>query len=316
MKRIAFIIPYFGKMNKYTQLWLNSCSFNHTIDWLLFTDDYTAYDYPSNVRVYYISFEEMKNMVQNSFNFKIELNRPYKLCDYKPAYGLIFKEYLKEYDFWGFCDKDLIFGDIRSFITEEILDNYVKILKHGHFTLLRNDVEGNLLFTHNVQGCTNYKEVFQSKRSFAFDEWGGLTPICEKLKIKQYSASIYADVNICYSFFQILFHDTGYIPQVFVWENGKLYRYYFFEGKVIRQDFLYIHLQKRAMEVKLSCEKKLNKYYIGPNSFFIDSSLDINYESLSRINQFKLYYPAWARLEFKWKMEERWQEFLGNIRKK
>ena len=44
------------------------------------------------------------------------VNSPYKLCDYKPVYGLIFDEDLQDYDFWGHCDVDLIFGDIRKFI--------------------------------------------------------------------------------------------------------------------------------------------------------------------------------------------------------
>ena len=43
-----------------------------------------------------------------------------------------------EYDFWGYCDIDLIFGNIRKFITDDILDKYDKILSRGHFTLFRN----------------------------------------------------------------------------------------------------------------------------------------------------------------------------------
>ena len=55
-------------------------------------------------------------------DFEIVLNEPYDLCDFKVAYGEIFQEYLEPYDFWGFCDCDLIYGDIRHFLTEELLE--------------------------------------------------------------------------------------------------------------------------------------------------------------------------------------------------
>jgi hypothetical protein len=36
------------------------------------------------------------------------------------AYGEIFANELHEYDFWGFSDIDLIWGNIRNFYTEEL----------------------------------------------------------------------------------------------------------------------------------------------------------------------------------------------------
>ena len=57
--RILFIVPYFGRFHHYFQLWLQSCKYNATIDWLLLTDDETAYDYPVNVKVKYTTFKEV-----------------------------------------------------------------------------------------------------------------------------------------------------------------------------------------------------------------------------------------------------------------
>ena len=53
MKKVAYVIPYFGKFPKGFDLFLMSCRNNPTIDWLIFTDDHTSYEYPSNVKVYY-----------------------------------------------------------------------------------------------------------------------------------------------------------------------------------------------------------------------------------------------------------------------
>lgn len=54
-----------------------------------------------NVKWYFKSFSELQELFQSKFDFPILLNTPYKLCDYKPAYGDIFSKYLGGYDFWG-----------------------------------------------------------------------------------------------------------------------------------------------------------------------------------------------------------------------
>ena len=62
------------------------------------------------------NLEAIKQQVQKMFDFPIYLDHPYKLCDYKPAYGYIFPEYTKGYDYWGHCDMtDCIFGNLRKF---------------------------------------------------------------------------------------------------------------------------------------------------------------------------------------------------------
>ena len=130
---ICLVILYFGKLPNYFNLWLTSCKYNNTINFLLFTDDKTKYDYPNNVRVIYTTFEEIRNQIQSKFDFRITLEKPYKLCDFKPAYGYIFNKYLKGYDFWGHCDLDVIFGNLRKFLPEEILKEYDKIYKYRTF---------------------------------------------------------------------------------------------------------------------------------------------------------------------------------------
>ena len=73
------------------------------------------------------------------YSFEISLNSPYKLCDFRPAYGDIFQEELQDYDFWGYCDTDLIFGDICKYLTTNILKEYDKIFEYGHLTIFKNN---------------------------------------------------------------------------------------------------------------------------------------------------------------------------------
>lgn len=133
---ICLVILYFGKLPNYFEFWLSSCKYNKTINFLLFTDDKTKYDYPDNVNVKYTSFEEIRKIIQSKFDFKISLDTPYKLCDYKPAYGYIFNEYLSKFNFWGHCDLDVIFGNLRKFLPEKILMNYDKIGKYRSFFIV------------------------------------------------------------------------------------------------------------------------------------------------------------------------------------
>ena len=141
MKNACFIIPYFGKLPNTFPIFLRTCGKNPDFNWMIVTDDHTTYDYPPNVCCSYTTFDDFVTKVQACFDFSIALKFPYKICDFRASFGVIFAEELKEYRFWGHCDIDQYFGKINHFITDEILDSYDKILCLGHFTLFRNTTD-------------------------------------------------------------------------------------------------------------------------------------------------------------------------------
>lgn len=100
MKRACFIIPYFGKLPKYFQLFLNSCKPNKSFDWLIFTDDMSNFDYPENVKRVPMSWNEFQEKAQEKFDIKLSLEFTRKLCDFKPTYGYIFESYIQRYPFY------------------------------------------------------------------------------------------------------------------------------------------------------------------------------------------------------------------------
>ena len=142
MKIMIFSV-YFGKLPNYFELWIKSCEKNTNIQFRVITDDRRGYLLPSNVSIEYMTFESFRDKVQKCFDFEISLNVPYKLCDFKPAYGYIFEEYLKGYDYWGYADLDMIFGDITRFLPN---GQYDKISHLAHLCLIRNTYENNRLF--------------------------------------------------------------------------------------------------------------------------------------------------------------------------
>lgn len=278
MKKILFICPYFGKYPNYFNLTLNSIKYNNTIDWLIITDIKAHYDYPDNVKVIYMTFSELQKKIQSCFDFKISLDRPYKLCDYKCAYGFIFKEFIQGYDFWGHCDFDAIYGNFRKFLSEKILNGYKKIYYLGHLSLYENNTELNNIFKLGIDEQSNYKKIFSDNKIYAFDELG-IVRILSHNNIKIYNdfsfadiytwdrplKTIYATVNTRNK--NMNFKIDKDIKQVFEFNQGKLYSHYLtnkHEQIIQTKEYMYIHLQRRFMNNTVS---NLNNFLIVPNKF-------------------------------------------------
>lgn len=264
MKSICYVVPYFGKLPDSFGLWLMSCRYNPTVNWILFTDDKTEYDYPDNVKVYYCSFDEIRSRIQSHFDFPIVLDRGWKLCDYKLAYGDIFAHELEGYDFWGNCDVDLMWGDIRKYYTDELLEKYDKIGFLAHSTLYRNTPQVNTRYREIIEGEMDYITAFSEAQGHAFDEVG-IEAIYKHLGIDYYKEINFANLTK----YETKFH-LDLMPkedeyknnrQVFTWDNGKILRHYLHDGRVFTEEYMYIHFWCRPMTYKVSNYNK-NKYLI------------------------------------------------------
>ena len=132
MKSIIVILPYFGKLPNMFPFWLESCKLNSSVDFLIATDQQINCE-ASNIKVIQTSLPDIKDKLESLLGIQVWLEKPYKLCDFRPLYKKLFFEYVKEYDFWGYCDCDLIFGNIREFLTDELLNQKDYILGMGHF---------------------------------------------------------------------------------------------------------------------------------------------------------------------------------------
>lgn len=170
--KIVFIIIYLGEFPWYFPYFLKSCAFNPDIDFKIFSDNNIPPSVkPSNVELINYSLDQFNKDAAIALSIDIKLREAYKLCDFKPAYGYIFAEYIKEYDFWGYCDIDLIFGNVRRFMDDELLSKYDVIsARHdyltGCFALYRNKHNINTLFKQSK----DWKKVFIDNANFFFDE--------------------------------------------------------------------------------------------------------------------------------------------------
>src|SRR4249919_4076040 len=105
---IAFVVPYFGKWPLWFPAHLQSCKYNPSIRWIFLTDCGIPSTVPDNVEFVRSSLREFEKLFERKTGVRASVAVPYKLCDYKPAYGLVFEYYLAGFDFWGCCDIDVI----------------------------------------------------------------------------------------------------------------------------------------------------------------------------------------------------------------
>lgn len=172
MKSIALIAYYGGKLPIYIHPWLATCAANPTIDFLLIVDDECNIDLPANVKKYHITLDALKQRIQKLYDFPIQLPRAYKVCDFRPAFGEIFEDILAGYDYWGHCDIDMLFGNLRNFLTEKILCSHDRIFTVGPLSLYKNTSAVNSYYrTLCSENFLNYRDVFSSEKHYCYDEW-------------------------------------------------------------------------------------------------------------------------------------------------
>ena len=171
-KSISIVICYFGKLPWYFEYFLHSCKFNPDVHFCIISDnDLSQKEIPSNVFCVKKTLEEIKNIASRRLGFKVGLIDAYKFCDLRPAIAYIFPEYVKGYDFWGYGDIDVIYGNIRTFITDELMSNYDVIsVRHdflpGAFSLFKNNMKISELFKKSK----DYIKVFTDPKHYCFDE--------------------------------------------------------------------------------------------------------------------------------------------------
>jgi len=269
MKRIIIIVPYFGPFPVQFKFWLQSAYDNPTVDFLLITDQVLVSR--DNVKVVSMTFSELKTFIQAKFNFLLSIKSPYKLCDFKPAYGYIFQQYINDYDFWGFGDVDLVYGSIRSFYTDEILSKYKLISGFGHLSLYENSDFCRNFYKTDCSGFQFYRDSFSNPNNTVFDEYlhGGMSDLWKHLHPNSiYDQRSFDDIlvpRLSFNFISV-FNSKVSNNLIFEYLDGKLFRIFMNENhEIIREPTLYAHFQQRKfMKVKTD---NLDHYLIIPNSF-------------------------------------------------
>ena len=308
MKSIVFIIPYIGNWPIWFPAFLKSCESNPTIDWLFFTDCDISIQSPKNVKFIKSSLAEIEQLANNT-DLNVQLPNARKICDLRPAFGLVFKDYIKEYDFWGFCDVDIIWGDIRKFITNDLLDNYDLITSRvgdvsGHFTIIKNSDKNALLFKYtNV-----YEQVFNDSKHLRFDEVG-FTNIISELKHNNL-INVYWDKELLEKGIESVAHQEYYLDR-WLYSDGKIYDLFDKEHK----EYMYLHFinWKRTMKHnEVRYENATNQFYISYNKMHYD----LHSSFLIQINKIKNFFNGYYVILY-WKNNRaKYKRFIKGVKTK
>ena len=249
MAKILITVAYFGPLPDYFPQWLTTCRFNTTIDWLVVTDtDPSRYDWPANVHVMQMDLDGFSALMSNTIEMPVKIKHAYKVCDFKPLYWALVDSFGGQWDFWGHCDVDLMFGDISNYLTPQLLEDFDKIFSVGHFTIYRND-EISRTFYRRHHPTIDWKSILTSEAHFGFDEHIGVNLIWQYHNGRAFAdESVVADIDphICrFERSSNYFNFKNYRHQVFCFDRGKVQRLYLHNNEVHTQDFMYMHFQKR-----------------------------------------------------------------------
>lgn len=204
MTKTAIVIPYFGKWPIWMDFYLYTCSKQKMVDFLYFTDCGLPNKTYSNTKFFEIDYPTYCKRVSDALGINFNPNHgAYKLCGCKPFYGIIHEKELKEYDYWGFADLDLIYGDLSNILNEKNFHKYDFITAHservaGHFTVMKNIEKYN----NACKKIPHWKEKLEMNEFQGLDEqpaYGQIINPCMKVIGSAY-----------YHFFKFIFKKNRY----------------------------------------------------------------------------------------------------------
>ncbi|MGK7891698.1 MAG: DUF6625 family protein [Leptolyngbyaceae cyanobacterium] len=188
---ICLVLPFFDEKKKlswfrpkkfpsYFKYFLGSFAKNSNITLKIFTNiphqSYRTLCQGSSIEFHPMSLSKVFDLFRTTLaikDYEFDRFRAYKICDFKPTFGHVFSDYLKEFDYWGYIDADSIVGNLSRFWTAEnfqdgeIISGTDRMV--GYMTLYQNTDKINLLYQQSV----DHQKVFNSHKSgFGFDENG------------------------------------------------------------------------------------------------------------------------------------------------
>lgn len=248
--KICIIIPFFGALPPWSNLFFMSCGYSPSIHFKIFTDDDRAWEYPENVEIIPMKFLEMQNLLKDKLK-KLGggyLGFPYKLCDYRPAYGYIFEDYLSDYDYWGHCDMDTLMGNLESWLAKGNYKDYDRLLSYGHLSLYKNEEEINSLFMKKMPdelpGYMKFDFVKKTSIACHYDEVGINAVFCCHGK-SFYQKNHVLNVSQFYEDFRLGSSAIEPWKQLVTFEDGKIYLYREKENGIEKEEFMYMHFMGR-----------------------------------------------------------------------
>lgn len=149
---------------------------NSKVDFLILSDCLETGVFADNMKICRWSLEDVRRLAESKLQTDVVLEKPFKLCDLKPMYGHIFEECSTGYDFWGYGDIDVLYGDLQHWLLEaERASADIISFRQGWLT-------GSLCFVRNSDAmrklyaqAPRWRDAVREKEYVLFDELGSLS---------------------------------------------------------------------------------------------------------------------------------------------
>lgn len=255
MTSIALIVTcFYSQMPRWMDLFLESCRWNPSVQFFLVTNlDESRLMRAANITVVCPGEGEFRKRASDALGFEVPRLQINKLMDLKPAYCAIYEDLVSDFDFCGYCDNDLVFGDIRAFMSEDTLTRYdvisaLKAFPSGHFTLFRRE------FSKLYERSRDYRKVFTTNEMFSFSECGyglhfpllrggdfddvaGLAKVDSMMHVLARSPDVRVHYNTICDEYLPQVHGSRSKRQKILWDRGKMHD--LADGR----ELMYYHLQ-------------------------------------------------------------------------
>jgi len=272
------LMPYFGRLPNIFPFWVRAASAVKQLEWLLITDCAIPCALPNNIKVQRCSFAEMQARIRGFFSYSVKIEIPWSLCSFRPAFGEIFARECENYEFWGYGDLDVIYGNLDKYLTDDVFDRYDKIFRWGHLSLIRNNDFGRTVYAKQLRDSQfNCRDAFNGRvacfdeRMFndLIEENGGMIddsqPIAD-FRHRNFQMMFFApDARTTKTAYRV--REPNNPHNVFSWTSEGLFRHFVNNGgQVETEEFSYMHFCRRPMSI--CCKADENQGFgIVPNKF-------------------------------------------------
>jgi hypothetical protein len=233
---LILLCPYFGRWPAWMNFFVESCKWNPEVRWRFYTDCGEPENKAGNIDYVPISFDDYKALVRARLKIAFDPADPYKLCDLKPALGLLHEQDIAGYPFFGYGDLDVIYGNIAAFYDSERLAGFDVVSTHperlsGHFAVLRNTSE----LRHAFERVAGYRAQLESPGYTGFDEHQFSLVLPQSAAERALFTERYSTVLSPRGW-----HDgTMNYPQRWFWKRGRLTN-----ERDGAREFLYLHFMR------------------------------------------------------------------------
>lgn len=246
------LIPYFGCWPEWINLFVESCKWNPSVRWRLYSDCGKPENLADNVDYIHFTFDDYKALVRERLRIAFDPITPYKLCDLRPCLAHLHQQDVAGFPFFGYGDIDVIYGNIRNFYTDNVLKRFDVLSTHperlsGHFAVLRNTPDFRRAFEH----IPNYRTLLEQQLYASMDEHHFAAvlfpPVLKRFRFRRIADGFYARrrrLLFVERYSTVLsprgWHDgTMNYPKEWFWRQGHLTN-----ERDADREFLYLHFMR------------------------------------------------------------------------